>query len=56
MKLSAPKFVLWLIALIIGVLGLLGYLISIPFITVYAFWLVFIGFVLLLIGTAFKGI
>ncbi|MBN2045907.1 MAG: hypothetical protein JW757_12860 [Anaerolineales bacterium] len=47
MKLSAPKNVTFYVALVLGVLGLLGYLVQLPFITGAAFWLVFLGFLVL---------
>lgn len=54
MRLSAPNKVLWLIAVILGVLGILAYLGVLPI--GYAFWLVTLGFVLLVIGTLFAGV
>ena len=58
MKMSAPKFIIWLIAVIIGVVGILIHLgiIAIAGLAGYGFWLVTIGFVLLVIGTLFKGL
>lgn len=56
MKLSAPKNVSWWIALVLGVLGLLGTLVSIPVISGLAFWLVVIGLALMLLATATKGL
>ena len=55
MKLSAPKQIVWMIAVVLGVLGILGYFVTIPFASAYAFWLVTIGFALLVSGTALKG-
>lgn len=55
MKPSAPNKILWAIALIAGILGLLGHLISVNYLTEYSFMLVLVGFVLLAIGTSFKG-
>lgn len=55
MKLNAPKKIVWMIALILGILGILGYLIPIPVVTGLAFWLVTVGFVLLVLGTTLKG-
>jgi hypothetical protein len=55
MKLSAPKQVLWIIAVILGILGIVGKLVTVAFVTTYAFWLVTIGLVILVIGTAMKG-
>lgn len=56
MKLNAPKQIIWIIAVILGVLGILGVLVTIPFISGYAFWLVTLGFALLALGTALKGV
>ena len=55
MNLSAPKKNVWLIAVIVGVVGIIGTFVAIPFVSVYAFWLVVVAFVLLLAGTALKG-
>jgi len=54
MKLSAPKNMTWWIAVFLGVLGILGTIISIPVVSTYAFFLVAVGFVLLVLGTYFK--
>lgn len=56
MKLSAPKMWAWVVALILGVLGLLGFLVTIPVLSTLAFWLVLIGLALLLIATALTGV
>ncbi len=56
MKLNAPKKITWLISLVIGVLGILAYFVTIPVLSVYAFWLVVVGFVLLALGTFLKGL
>ena len=55
MNLNAPKKIVWMIAVILGILGILGYLIPIPVVTGLAFWLVTVGFVLLVLGTTLKG-
>ena len=47
MKLSAPKNVTFYVAAALGFLGLLGYFVQLPFITGAAFWLVFLGFLVL---------
>lgn len=54
MKLSAPKKVTWWVALIVGVVGILANFVTIPFLSEYAFWLVVIGFVLLVLATYLK--
>ena len=56
MKLSAPKNTTWYVAVILGVLGILGTFISIPVVSDYTFLLVAVGFVLLALGTYFKGL
>ena len=55
MKLNAPKQIVWIIALILGIVGILGYLADIPAITpAIAFWLVVVGWALLLIATVMR--
>jgi len=56
MKLSAPKVITWWIALIIGLLGILASLVTIPFLSTYAFWLVVIAFLLLILATFLKDL
>jgi hypothetical protein len=54
--LSAPKNITWWIALILAVLGIIGYFANVPFLSQYSFWFVVASAVLLLIATRFKGI
>jgi len=56
MKLSAPKQVTWVIAVVLGVLGLLGSLVALPIVGGSSFWLVFLGFALLAIATLVDGL
>jgi hypothetical protein len=59
MKLSAPKVVTWLVALILGVVGILIHVGSISIVAVpygLGFWLVAVAFVLLLVATLMKGL
>ena len=56
MKLSAPKQITWWIAVVIGVLGILATLVTIPVLSGFAFWLVVIGFLLLAVATAIEGL
>ena len=56
MKLSAPKVAVWLIAVILGVLGILGTFISLPLVSEYAFLFVSVGFILLALATYLKGL
>ena len=58
MKLTPPATATWVIALVFGVLGILAHerIFRIPGLGVEAFWLVTIGFVLLLIAPLVKGL
>jgi hypothetical protein len=56
MKLSAPKNVTWWIAVVLGLLGFLGSLMTIPGISGMSFWLVFFGFALLAVATMVDGL
>ena len=53
---NAPSRGIWLIALIIGGLGILGRFLYIPEISGATWWLVAVGFVLLALGTSSRGI
>jgi len=55
MTLSAPKQVVWIVALVLGVLGIVGKFTTVAFITAYGFWLVAVAFVILTLSTALKG-
>lgn len=56
MKLSAPKQVTWIIALILGIVGLVGYLVTIPVVSGLAFWIVIVGLALMLLATFIEGL
>jgi hypothetical protein len=44
------------IALVLGVLGFLGKLVTIPLVSAYDFWFLFVGFVLLVVALLVKGL
>lgn len=54
MKLTPPKNITWVIALVVGVLGIIGHLAG--FFGDFAFWLVVIGFAILVLSTLLKGL
>ena len=56
MQLSAPKQITWWIAVVVGVLGILATLVTIPVLSGFAFWLVVIGFLLLAVATLLEGL
>lgn len=56
MKLTPPKMITFWIAVVLGLLGLLGSMGVIGAVAGYAFWLVFAGFVLLVLGLMVKGL
>lgn len=56
MKTNAPKFIVWLIAVIIGLLGILGKIVVLPVLTAFSWWLVLIAFVILGLATLIKGL
>lgn len=56
MRLNAPKKITWLIAVIVGVVGILAQLLPIAILAPYAFWLVAGAFVLLALATYLKGL
>jgi predicted membrane metal-binding protein len=57
MKLSAPKQVTWIIALVLGVLGIVANLTAIPVVTAtIGFWLLAVAWVLLLIAAITRGL
>ena len=58
MQLNAPKQITWIVALVVGILGILGYLVtSLPLIGgALGFWLVALALVLLLVANIVKGL
>jgi hypothetical protein len=55
MRFNAPTQNFWWISVILAVLGVIGVIVTIPFISAYAFWFVTVGFVLLALSTVLKG-
>ena len=56
MTLNAPKQIVFIIAVVLAVLGLIGALIpAVPLLSGYAFWILLIGFIVLAGGVMMKG-
>ncbi len=56
MKFNAPKNGTWLIAVILGIVGIIGQYQHLGLISDYSFLLVVAGFVILTLATMFKGL
>ncbi len=57
MTLSSPKMITWVIALILGVVGILANLVALPLVSAtVGFWLLVIAFLLLVVASAVKGL
>jgi hypothetical protein len=56
MKLSEPKVITFIIAVVIAVLAILGTMVSIPLISANAFWVLFIAFALLALANMVNGL
>ncbi len=60
MKLSAPKWLVWLLALILAALAIVSKYTAIPyignFVKTYDFWFMTAAYGLLFLGTLFKGL
>jgi len=60
MKLSAPKFIIWLLALILAALAIASKYVGIPvvggFVKQNDFWVMTAAYGLMFLGTLFKGL
>jgi len=56
MKLSAPKQVTFWVAVIVGLVGLVAFVVAIPVLTPFAFWIVVVGFVILVLANLLEGL
>lgn len=55
MTLNAPSRNLFIVAIVIAALSLLGAIVTIPFVSTYAFWILLLGFIVLAAGVLMKG-
>ena len=53
---SAPKKITWIIGLICGILGIIGYFIDVQVLTEHNYTLLLVGFFVLAVGTTVRGV
>ncbi len=53
---SAPNQIVWVLALIVGFLGILGHYTHIDVLSKYNYEMLLIGFILLVIGTLYRKV
>ena len=53
---SAPNQTLWIIALIIGALGILAHYVRVDTLSKYHYEMLLIGFILLVVGTTYRRV
>ena len=56
MKLTPPKMITFWVAVVLGLLGLLAELGTLTVLPISAFWLAFIGLLVLVLGLLVKGL
>ncbi len=56
MKLTAPKPITFWIAVIVALIGLIAFLIPIPVLSGFAFWIVVLGFIILAAANLIEGL
>ncbi|MGD8632871.1 MAG: hypothetical protein PVF85_04825 [Anaerolineales bacterium] len=55
MRLNPPTKNVFYLSAVLVVVGLVAQIITIPFLSSVAFWIVFVGYVLLFLGNTMKG-
>ena len=55
-RLNAPTKNTFLISLVLAVLAMLGVFVFIPLVSVYAFWIAIIAYIVLAAGCVLKGV
>lgn len=56
MKVSAPKVITWVIALVLGVLALLGHFGTVASLAQYSFWFAIAGLGLMLVASIVRNL
>jgi nicotinamide riboside transporter PnuC len=55
-NLSAPQKTTWWVALIVGIIGIIAKLVTLPVLSAFAFWILAVAFVILVLATYLKGL
>ena len=55
MTLSAPSQMMFIIAVVIAIIAIIGALVTIPFVSAYAFWILVLAFVILAGACLMRG-
>ena len=55
MKLTPPTQNVFWISVVVAAVALVGTFVTIPFVSTYAFWLLVVAYVLLVLGNTMKG-
>ncbi len=53
---SSPNKITWIIALICGILGIVGHYVNVQILTEYNYVLLLAGFIILAVGTTLRGL
>lgn len=56
MKANAPTSIVWILGLLLGILGIVANYTHIQYASEYNYYLLMAGFILLALGTTFKGL
>ena len=56
MQLSAPQKTTWIVAVVLGIVGLIASFVTIPVLSSLSFWLVALGWLVLVLATYMKGL
>jgi hypothetical protein len=54
--LNAPTQMIFLISLVLAILAVLGLFVTIPFVSIYAFWVAIIAYIVLAAGCVMKNV
>jgi hypothetical protein len=55
-RLNAPTQMIFLISLVLAILAVLALFVTIPFVSVYAFWVAIIAYIVLAAGCVMKNV